>query len=60
MTYAKLKELSSEAFRRYSGVKPKTFEAMLEVPEQVEGQKKKASRRTKPDGLGFARSSQQA
>lgn len=47
MTYAKLKELSSEAFRRYSGVKPKTFAAMLEVLEQAEGQKKKSGRPSK-------------
>lgn len=50
MTYAKLKELSSEAFRRYSGVKPETFEAMLEVLEQAEGCKKKTGR---PSKLGL-------
>jgi DNA-binding FadR family transcriptional regulator len=47
MTYAKLKEVSSEAFRRYSGVKPKTFEAMVAVLEQAEGRKKKAGRPSK-------------
>lgn len=47
MTYAKLKEVSSEAFRRYSGVKHKTFAAMLEVLEQAEGQKKKVGRPSK-------------
>lgn len=47
MTYAKLKELSPEQFRRYSGVKPETFEAMLEVLEQAEGRKKKTGRPSK-------------
>jgi len=47
MTYAKLKELPSEAFRRYSGVKPETFRAMLEVLEQAEGRKKKVGRPSK-------------
>lgn len=44
MTYAKLKELVPEAFRRYSGVKPETFNAMLEVLQQAEGRKKRAGR----------------
>jgi hypothetical protein len=60
MTYAKLKELPPEAFKRYSGVKPETFRAMLEVLERAEAGKKKAGRRTRPNGPGFARSSQQA
>lgn len=60
MTYTKLKELSPEQFGRYSGVKSKTFEAMLEVLEQAEGRKKKAGRLTRPNGPSFARSSQQA
>jgi DNA-binding FadR family transcriptional regulator len=47
MTYTKLKELLPEQFRRYSGVKPETFEAMLEVLEQVEGRKKKTGRPSK-------------
>lgn len=47
MTYAKLKELSSEAFRRYSGVKPETFEAMLGVLREVEQDKKKSGRPSK-------------
>ncbi len=47
MTYAKLKELVPEAFRRYSGVKPETFEAMLAVLEQVEVDKRKAGRPSK-------------
>lgn len=47
MTYAKLKELVPEAFRRYSGVKPETFNAMLEVLEQAEGRKKRAGRPSK-------------
>lgn len=51
MTYAKLKTLPPEAFRRYSGVKPETFRVMLEVLEQAEGQKKKAGR---PSKLGLA------
>lgn len=47
MTYAKFKELAPEAFRRYSGVKPETFKAMLEVLEQAEGRKKKVGRPSK-------------
>lgn len=49
MTYAKLKELAPEAFRRYSGVKPETFRVMLEVLEKVEECKKKAGRPSKLD-----------
>lgn len=45
MTYAKLKELSAEAFKRYSGVKPKTFEAMIEALQAAERKKKKPGRR---------------
>jgi hypothetical protein len=44
MTYAKLKELSAEAFKRYSGVKPKTFEKMLEALWTAERDKKKPGR----------------
>lgn len=51
MTYAKLKELAPQAFRRYSGVKPETFRVMLEVLEKVEESKKKAGR---PSKLGLA------
>lgn len=51
MTYTKLKELAPEAFRRYSGVKSETFEAILEVLEQVEESKKKSGR---PSTLGLA------
>lgn len=51
MTYAKLKELAPEAFRRYSGVKPETFSAMLEALQQAEGRKKRAGR---PSKLGLA------
>lgn len=50
MTYAKLKALPPEAFRRYSGVKPETFTTMLEVLAQVEEGKKKAGR---PSLLGL-------
>ena len=51
MTYAKLKELPPEAFRRYSGVKLETFKAMLEVLEQAEAGKKRSGR---PSKLGLA------
>jgi hypothetical protein len=47
MTYDKLKELSSETFRRYSGVKPETFETMLGVLRKVEKDKKKSGRPSK-------------
>ncbi len=47
MTYAKLKELSPEVFRRYSGVKPETFAAMLGVLREVEKGKKKPGRPSK-------------
>jgi len=60
MIYSKLKEQPPEAFRRYSGVNPETFTAMLDVLEQAEARKKKSGRRTRPNGPGFARSSQQA
>lgn len=50
MTYASLEGLPAEQFRRYSGVKPETFEAMLEVLEQLEGQKEKSGR---PSKLGL-------
>ncbi len=47
MTYAKLKGLAPEAFRRYSGVKPETFGTMLKVLEQAEVGKKKTGRPSK-------------
>jgi hypothetical protein len=47
MTYGKLKELASETFRRYSGVKPETFKTMLAVLEEAEAGKKKAGRPSK-------------
>lgn len=47
MTYAKLKGLPPEQFRRYSGVKPATFWAMLEVLERAEAGKRKAGRPSK-------------
>lgn len=47
MTYTKLKELAPEAFKRYSGVKPETFDAMLGVLREVEQDKKKPGRPSK-------------
>lgn len=47
MTYAKLKGLAPEAFRRYSGVKPETFGTMLKVLEQAKVGKKKTGRPSK-------------
>lgn len=44
MTYETLKELSAEAFKRYSGVKPQTFEAMIKVLQEAERDKKKPGR----------------
>ncbi len=44
MTYQRLKEKSAEAFKRYSGVKPETFETMLEVLRVEERNKKKSGR----------------
>lgn len=44
MTYEHLKEKSAEAFKRYSGVKPRTFETMLEVLGVAEQNKKKPGR----------------
>jgi hypothetical protein len=35
MIYEQLKEKSSEAFKRYSGLKPETLETMLEVLHEV-------------------------
>lgn len=54
MTYHQLKELEPEAFRRYCGVKPETFEAMLAVLAEAEEHKKKPGRPSKlslPDQL---------
>lgn len=45
MTYAKLKELSAEAFKRYSGVEPETFAAMIEALQETERHKKKPGRK---------------
>ena len=47
MTYEKLKALPAEAFKRYSGVKPKTFAAMLELLQETERNKKKPGRSSK-------------
>ena len=44
MTYEKLKALSAEAFKRYSGVKRETFAAMLELLQEAERNKKKPGR----------------
>ena len=44
MTYEKLKALSAEAFKRYSGVKRETFAAMLELLQETERNKKKPGR----------------
>lgn len=44
MTYEKLKGMSSEAFKRYSGVKPATFETMIEALQEAERDKKKPGR----------------
>ncbi len=41
MTYENLKGMSSKAFKRYSGVKPETFETMLEALSKAERDKKK-------------------
>ena len=45
MTYEKLKALSAEAFKRYSGVKRETFAAMLELLQEAGRNKKKPGRR---------------
>lgn len=47
MSHDKLKGLAPEAFRRYSGVRPGTFKAMLAVLEEAETSKKKAGRPSK-------------
>ncbi len=44
MTYENLKEKSAEAFKRYSGVKPETFDVMLEALQVAERNKKKPGR----------------
>jgi hypothetical protein len=44
MTYENLKEKSTEAFKRYTGVKPETFETMIEVLRKAERNKKKPGR----------------
>ena len=47
MTYTELRGRSSEAFRRYSGVKPETFEVMLGVLREVGQDKKRSGRPSK-------------
>lgn len=44
MTYEHLREKSAEAFKRFSGVKPRTFETMLEELRKAERDKKKPGR----------------
>lgn len=44
MVYEQLKELTPSAFKRYCGVKPQTFAAMLEVLKAREGRKKRPGR----------------
>lgn len=44
MVYEQLKELTPSAFKRYCGVKPQTFTAMLEVLKAREGRKKRPGR----------------
>jgi hypothetical protein len=44
MIHENLKALSAEAFKRYSGVKPRTFSAMLEALRDAEREKKKPGR----------------
>lgn len=44
MLYENLNNLSAEAFKRYSGVKPATFATMLEVLQEAERNKKKPGR----------------
>lgn len=47
MSYENLKELTAEAFKRYSGVKPATFKAMLKALREAEQSNKKAGRSSK-------------
>lgn len=47
MVYEQLKELTPAAFKRYCGVKPQTFGAMLEVLKMLEEQKKRSGRPAK-------------
>ncbi len=47
MSYQKLKDLSPEAFHRFSGVKLETFGAMLEVLKAREGHKRRPGRPSK-------------
>ncbi len=44
MTYADVKDLKPADFKRFCGVKPHTFAAMVEALPQREQQKKKKSR----------------
>ena len=47
MTLEKIKDLTPEAFKRYCGVKPETFNAMLKVLRTRESHKKKPGRPSK-------------
>lgn len=47
MVYEQLKELPTAAFKRYCGIKPQTFSAMLAVLKDQEGQKKRSGRPSK-------------
>lgn len=47
MTYEKLKTLAPEAFKRYCGVRPVTFAAMLEVLRAGQERKRKSGRPSK-------------
>lgn len=47
MTYQKIKDLTPQAFKRFCGIKPETFTAMLEVLKQRESHKKKPGRPSK-------------
>lgn len=44
MTYSEVKDLKPTAFKRFCGVKPHTFAAMVKALEQREQQKKKPGR----------------
>ncbi len=44
MTYADVKDLKPTDFKRFCGVRPQTFAAMIKVLQQREQQKKKPGR----------------
>jgi hypothetical protein len=44
MSYENLRKLPADQFRRACGVKPETFEAMLETLQTAERQKRKSGR----------------